>query len=123
MVIEGGDGETITFGTGEIPEDMTTPIADGGDVTSTFTADGQMTVMVQYPQSMFDQLVATYDGHFTGDGVNRYESSSNTDDGNVRTVTWVSDDGNASVTVSDCYSIDSDGLDAVCVAVFEGGES
>ncbi len=121
MVIEGEDGESMTIGGGEVPEGMKTPVAAGGRVMSTFESSGDFSVSLEYPASMFDELVAQYDGYITGDGVSRYESSSSANDGTVNTVTWVSADGSAQVSVSDCYSTDTGDLDAVCVSIYESG--
>jgi len=122
MVIEGDNGETMTFGSGEIPEGMNTPVADGGNVISTMSAEGLVNVVIEYPTSMYDELVEMYDDFFSGDGVQRFESSSSEGSGTQRAVTWMPADGTTQVTLSDCDSSGSDELDAACVAVMEFGE-
>lgn len=122
MVIEGEDGEVMSFGSGEIPEGLETPIPDGGNVTSSLTAPGQVSVTLEYDQARFDELVATYDGVMSGDGVDRYESTSSAGDDTIRTVSWSGNDGDTFVTVSDCYSTSSGEMDAVCVSVYETTE-
>jgi hypothetical protein len=119
MTVEGEDGETITIGGGEVPEGMQTPIADGGAVTQTYTTDNERSVALEYPASMFDNLVSLYDGAFGGDDVARSESSYTTDDGTVRSVNWYDSEANTNVTVSDCYSLSSGELDSICVNIYE----
>lgn len=121
MTIEGEDGETMTIGGGEIPEGMVTPLPEGGDVMSTLSASGMISVAIEYPASMFDELVEMYDGVFSGD-TQRFESSSPDGDGTQRAVTWMSADGGRQVTVADCESMGSGNADAVCVSVMEISE-
>ena len=120
MTVEGEDGETFSFGGGEIPEGLQVPIADGGDVISSFSSNSDKSVTLNYPASEFDQLVSFYDSQLgSGDSVSRFESSYSTDDGNMRNVSWTDDDeGNWNVSVGDCYGTGGD-LDSVCVTIFE----
>ena len=122
MVIEGEGGDVMTFGGGEIPEGLVTPIPDGGSVVSSMQLEGDLSVSVEYDKSRFDELVATFDSLMGGDDVNRFESSSSTDDGTIRSVSWTAGDGNQWVSVSDCYSMSSGELDAVCLNVAEYGD-
>lgn len=122
MTIEGEDGETMTIGGGEIPDGMATPVPDGGDVVSSMTASGMISVAIEYPASMFDELVDMYDGIFSGDDVQRFETSSSSDGGTQKVVTWASADGSAQVTVADCESMGTGDADAVCVSVLEINE-
>lgn len=119
MVIEGEDGEVMTFGSGEIPEGLTVPIPDGGSVTSSLQAQGQMSVSLEYDQSRFDELVASYDSVMKGDDVDRFESTSSAGDDTIRTVSWSANSGNTFVSVSDCYSMSSGEMDAACVTVYQ----
>lgn len=119
MTIEGEDGETFTFGGGEVPDDMETPIANGGTVVSSFSSETDRSVSVEYDSGMFDQLVSMYDGIFDGDDISRSESSYSTDDGTVRSVSWWSSDSYTNVSVSDCYSISSGQLTSVCATIYE----
>ncbi len=119
MTVEGEDGETFTIGGGEVPDDLQTPVADGGNVTSTFSSNTDRSVGIEYPENRFDELVSMYDGIFSGDSVSRSESSYSTDEGTIRSVNWWDSDSNANVTVSDCYSISSGQLTSVCVNIFE----
>ncbi len=120
MTIEGEDGETFTFGGGEVPDGMVTPIADGGTVVQSYSSDSDRSVSVEYSAGMYEQLVTMYDGVFDGvDNVSRTESSYTTEDGTIRTVGWYGGNGSTNVTVSDCYTISSGQLDSVCVTIYE----
>ncbi|MDJ0952655.1 MAG: hypothetical protein QNJ81_03145 [Acidimicrobiia bacterium] len=120
MTIEGEDGETFTFGGGEVPADMVTPIADGGTVVQSYSSDSDRSVSVEYSAAMFEQLVDLYEGVFAGvDDVSRTESSYTTEDGTIRNVGWYGGSGAINVTVSDCYTISSGQLDSVCVTIYE----
>jgi len=121
ITVEGEDGETMSFGGGEVPEGMQTPVPDGGKVTSSFTAEGDMSVALAYPNTSFDQLVSFYDSELDPDSedVDRYESTFESDDGTIRNVSWSATDGNWNVTVNSCYSLETGDLDSACVTIYE----
>ncbi len=121
MTVEGEDGETMTIGGGDVPEGMETPIPSGGSVLQSFSSDTDLSVVLEYPATSFDELVSLYDATFDGPGISRSESSFTSDDGTMRSVNWISDDGSLRVSVNDCYSASSGELDGVCLNVFESG--
>lgn len=121
MVIEGEDGEVMTFGSGEIPEGLLVPVPDGGNVTATFTSGEDISVTLEYPGAMFDELVQTYDGVLGGDDVQRNESTFSSDDGTMRSVNWYANDASILVSVADCYSTTSGDLESVCVTINQTG--
>jgi len=119
MEIEGEDGEMMTFGGGNVPEGMITPIADGGEVVQSYSSTNDLSVSIEYDNSRFDELVSMYDGVIDGEDTTRSESSWASDDGTIRSVSWYANQNSVSVTVADCYSISSGELDRVCVTIYE----
>ncbi len=120
MTIEGEDGQSFSIGSGSVPDGMKTTIADGGNVVQSYNSDNDRSVTIEYPSSRFDELVALYESEFQGvEDVSKFESSNSTDDGVIRNVGWFVSSGNTNVNVSDCYTMSSGALDAVCVTIYE----
>ena len=120
MTVEGEDGEVMTFGGGEVPDDLTVPYPGGGEVTGTFSSENDVTVALIYPQAEFDSLASFYDDALKpdSDDVDRSESSFSTEDGTQRSVFWISSDGDFQVSVTDCYGLGGE-FDSVCVNIYE----
>ena len=116
ITIEGEDGESMTIGSGDIPPELTFPSLDGGSVGSTFVTGSDVSVVLQYPQSQFDQLVEFYDSSVDGE---RNESTFSSEDGTFRNVFYYSEDGAWNVIVADCVDFASGEFDAVCVTLAE----
>ena len=122
ITISGEDGEQMTFGGGEIPDELTIPVPDGGEVTMALTSGTDANVAMQYPSSEYDRLVAFYDSTFdvSSDAVDRQESTVSDESGTFRSVYWNdADNYNWTVSVADCFTGTSDEPDAVCVTIFE----
>lgn len=119
MTVEGEDGEVMTIGGGEIPEELTLPYVDGGDVVQSFVSNTDVTVVLQYPGAQFDQLVAFYDSELNSGDVDRNESSYTTDDGTFRNVAWYPSSGDWTATVGDCFGTASGDLDTACVTLYQ----
>ncbi len=122
---EGDDGESVTIGGGEVPESMDIDIPNGGDVLNTFESGDDVSVTLTWPSSQFDSLVSFYQDWVDGQGGewNKTTSSSQSDDGTIRTTTWWNyEDGSTNITVFDCYSMSGDGLDSVCVTLVRSSQ-
>ena len=120
--IEGPDGESISIGGGEVPDEITVPIPDGGSVVSTFVSDGNGSVSLAYDQSEFESLVSFYDDWVSSQAqdFDRSESSFSSDEGTIRNVGWFSNaEVQINITVTDCYGPGDDGLASACVNVVE----
>jgi hypothetical protein len=121
MVIEGEDGEVMTFGTGDLPEGLLVPVPDGGKIIQTLTSGEDIMAMLEYAGSEFDQLVSVYDGAMGGSDVQRNESTFSNEDGTVRSVNWYADNLSLFVTVADCYSTSNGELESVCLTINQSG--
>jgi hypothetical protein len=121
ITVEGDDGETMTFGGGDIPDGLTVPVPDGGEVTMSLTSDQDISVALQYPENAYDQLVAFYDSNLdvSSDSVDRYESTMSTEQGTIRSVNWNESNYGWTVNVSDCFGGVTGELDSICVTIFE----
>ena len=121
ITVEGDEGETMTFGGVEVPDGLTVPVPDGGEVTMSLTSDQDISVALQYPQSEFGRLVEFYDSNLdaSSDDVDRFESTMSTEQGTVRTVNWNASGYDWAVTVSDCFSGTTGEMDSACVTIFE----
>lgn len=114
ITVEGDDGETMVIGGGEIPDDLDLPYPPGGDVQTAITSDTEVLASLQYADGDFDQIVAFYDGE-----LNNYERSATEftgEDGTFRTVYWISEDNNSTVSVGDCI-----GFPGICVNLLQSG--
>jgi hypothetical protein len=112
------DEGSMTIGGGEIPDGLTVPLPDGGDVQSSITMNNDLTVSLAWPTSEYEPLVSYYDD-WTGGEAQEFDRSSSTfetDDGVFRTTTWYSSDRNISIVVADCYSTSGE-LDSACVNI------
>jgi len=80
----------------ELPEGFPLPVPDGGTVFYSATDASAMVVMLEYPASMLEELIETYEDYFAGkDDVQKVEMS------NPTMYIWNTSDGNESVTVAD----------------------
>ncbi|NIA25462.1 MAG: hypothetical protein GWP04_07810 [Gammaproteobacteria bacterium] len=116
--VESEEG-TMIIGGGEIPESLTVPVPDGGEVTGSVSAPDAVTVSIAYPKGDYDAIVEFYDD-WTGS--RDYEKNSfSTEDGDlkVRSTMWFSNDGNTSITVSDGCTMTSADETGVCVMIIE----
>ena len=131
-----GDGDDVTinletedgsmsFGAGaEMPDELEIPVPDGGDVISSFTADGAVSVSLSYEHGRFDEIVGFYENWTdgTGDEWDANTLSLDTGEGNQRTNMWVQNETSSMVTVSDCPATGSNSTDlnAACVMIVQG---
>ncbi len=118
------EGESISIGGGEVPDSLEVDVPSGGDVMQSIESNDVVMVMLSWPQSEFDSIVSFYD-NWVGNQPTDFDkqtSTIETSDGTVRTVNWWGGEPGISISISDCYSLDSDGLDAVCVTVTDSNE-
>ena len=120
--IEGEDGETMTFGGGDVPEGMKVAIPDGGEVIQSFSDSSNRSVTLEYPADRYDELVAFYDNELEGAEVTRSASTTSTDDGEMKAVSWFADDAGRNITVNTCFSFLTGELDKACVVIYETDE-
>lgn len=103
----------------EVPDGLTFPFPDGGNVTTAASDGSYVSIAVQYPIDRYDEIVAYYESWIDGTGGDWSESRSTTDMGDVdvRNATWIS--GASAIIVNDCISIDTGEFDLVCVTLNE----
>ena len=116
--VEGPEGQSISIGGGEVPDEITVPIPDGGDVTTSYVGSNDAAVALFYPQSEFDALVAYYEDWVASQSeeFDKNTSTFSSDDGTIRNVTWYSAERSTNISVGDCYSLEG-GLDNVCLNI------
>ncbi|MCP3995707.1 MAG: hypothetical protein GY722_11665 [bacterium] len=120
VTVEGEDGGTMSIGGGEIPDGLTLPVADGGDVLTSFVSDQDMSVMLIYPGAAYDQIAAFYEAQLpSGEDVFKSENSFTDDEGEHRSISWIGD--SFMVSVQDCEGPDSNELDSACVNLTQFG--
>lgn len=118
VTVEGGDSR-LSVGSGvDLPEGLTIPLPDGGNVTSSGSDGSYVFAAALYPLEEFDQIVGFYADWTAGDGRewNHSESAFSSDEGTVRGAQWIS--GPSSIAIATCI-VDGDGYDTVCVTVNE----
>ena len=121
MVIEGEGGEVMTLGAGELPDGLLVPVPNGGKVLQTFTSGDDISAVLEYPASQFDQLAGVYDAAMSGNDMQRNESTFSSNDGTIRSVNWFANDGSIFVSLSDCHSATSGELESACVTINQTG--
>ncbi|HDL49474.1 MAG TPA: hypothetical protein ENH33_05890 [Actinobacteria bacterium] len=117
--VESEEG-TMVFGGGEIPEGLTVPVPDGGEVTASISTPDGLSVSLSYTKADYDDIVKFYED-WTGSGDFQKNSFSSESGGTtVRSTSWYSGDGNISISVADsCVSASGD-EGAVCVMIIQG---
>jgi hypothetical protein len=115
------DGETITIGSGDIPEGLTVPVADGGEVVASTSGDRGISVSLTYPGDRFDDLVATYQSWADGSGldVQKTETTYESEGNELRNVAWSTGDGSVYVALAGCVGMESGEYDSACVNIYE----
>lgn len=130
-----GDGDDVTInidseegsfsvGAGvEIPEQLQTPVPDGGNATQAGTQDDQVFVTIVYPAGQYEQIAGFYD-EWTASTGSEWRSSTNTfevDGEAQRSASWSTDDGSVYLYVNDCkdFSNEDAAADATCLTITE----
>jgi hypothetical protein len=122
--VESEDG-SMTFGAGsEMPESLTIPVPDGGDVTMSMEVDGGVMVNLTYAKGDYDAIVAFYDDWTAGSGEDFDKQTMSFDTGGVdqRSTMWIGTGTDTFVSVGDCFDVYSEEpsgeeFNAVCVNI------
>ncbi len=126
--MESEDG-SITIGAGsEIPESLTIPVPDGGDVTTSVEMEEGVMVVVTYPEGDYDAIVSFYDDWTAGTGEDFDKQTMSLDTGGAdqRSTMWIGSSSETFVSVGDCFDVyaeESSGeeFNAVCVNINQAG--
>ena len=126
--MESEDG-SITIGAGsEMPEGLTIPVPDGGDVTTSVEMEEGVMVVVTYPKGDFDQIAAFYDDWTAGSGDDFDKQTMSLDTGgpDQRSSMWIGNSSETFISVGDCFDVhaeESSGeeFNAVCVNINQAG--
>jgi hypothetical protein len=126
--MESEDG-SVSIGAGsEMPEGLTIPVPDGGDITTSVEMEQGVMVAVTYPKGDYDAIVAFYDDWTAGSGddFDRQSMSLDTGGPDQRSTIWVGSTSETFVSVGDCFDVhaeESSGeeFDAVCVNINQAG--
>jgi hypothetical protein len=105
------DQGSATFGGGEIPDSIDVDLPSGGNVVSSIEADSGASVMVEYPDANFDDIVATLQSWVDAqpDDYTAFTSSG----GGIQNQAWGSD--TTAISVQTCTT--TSGGQGVCVSV------
>lgn len=120
------DEGSITFGGGELPDNLPIPVPDGYQVTSVFTADETASVGLAYPAADYDAIVAYYDDWTSNQSTEWSNSTSSIsgDDGMINSASWSEDGGGSYIALSSFCIIFDDSVDpddCVTVNITSGG--
>ena len=101
--IEGEDGETATFGGGELPDDLPFDVPGGGDVQAVIQTNNGSTITLVYPSDEFDSLVDHFQKIFDAESAGDEDSfQSSTSNPKSASFAWnTSDGGLRSITISE----------------------
>jgi hypothetical protein len=121
--VEGEDGSSLQVGgAAEVPDELTFPVPDGGEVNTALTDSSYVAVSIQYPTDQFDDIVSFYDDWTSGTGDEWSRSESTIDMGEgltQRSAQWVN--GSNLISVADCFTLEtgSSSFGAICLNVNE----
>ena len=126
--MESEDG-SISIGAGsEMPEGLTIPVPDGGDVTTSVEMEEGVMVGLTYPKGDYDAIVAFYDDWTagSGEGFDKQTMSLDTGGPDQRSTMWIGTGSQTFVSVGDCFDVhaeESSGeeFNAVCVNINQAG--
>ena len=118
--VQSEDG-SFAIGSGvDVPDGLTFPLPDGGDVTTAGTDASYVFVAVQYPKDRFDEIVSFYKAWTSADDRewNVIESTTQLSGDTIRSAQWQS--GPSLILVNDCVTTSGE-FDTVCVTLNESG--
>ncbi len=118
--IETDDG-LLSIGGGDLPDDFAVPLPDGYSVSSVISSSDGAAVSVSYAPNQWDELISFFDDWVDGQAGDWRNNSSTFESGDgqaQRTSGWYGE--TTSITVSDCFIVQGDAFDAVCVIVITG---
>ena len=126
--MESEDG-SITIGAGsEMPEGLSIPVPDGGDVTTSVEMEEGVMVVVTYPEGDYDAIVSFYDDWTAGSGDDFDKQTMSLDTGGAdqRSTMWIGATTETFISVGDCFDVyaeESSGeeFNAVCVNINQAG--
>jgi hypothetical protein len=112
---------SFAIGSGlDVPDGLTFPLPNGGEVTQAGTDASYVFAAVQYPKDRYDEIVALYKDWTSADDRewNLIESSTEMSGETIRGAQWIS--GASAITVNDCVTL-SGQFDSVCVVLNQSG--
>jgi hypothetical protein len=126
--MESEDG-SVSIGTGsEMPEGLTIPVPDGGEVTTSVEMTEGVMVVLTFQKGRYDEIVAFYDDWTAGSGEEFEKQSMSFETGgqDQRSTMWVGTSSDSFVSVGDCFDVqaeESSGeeFNAVCVNINQAG--
>jgi hypothetical protein len=116
------DGSFSSGSNIDLPDGLTIPVPDGGNVQLTGSQDGDAFASIVYPRGRYEDLVSYYqdwtDG--TGDEWEVTTSSLQMGEEQQRSSIWSRSEPSTTVIVADCFDVlnaADDGLNAACVTM------
>lgn len=119
--IESDEG-SISIGSGAtLPDSLTIPVPDGGDVISSFSDANSAGGSITYPGDRYEELVGFYESWTAGIGGEWQTSTSSFElDGQTqRTSQWSNEGNQYFILVSDCIDIGTGEFTSACVTINE----
>jgi len=122
--IQSDDG-SLSIGSGaQLPDELTIPVPDGGNVTAAGSQNTSVFAAVTYSIDRYDELVAFYDSWTDGTGDEWQTQTATIDIGgqSQRSAAWNNVDLDFYISVADCFDVSSSGtnLNATCVTINQG---
>jgi hypothetical protein len=116
------DEGSFSIGGDEIPAGFPIPFPSGYEVVSVFSSDTGGAVAVISPGDRWDEIVGFYDDWTAGQSGEWQTGSYSTDSGDGTTQRGSSwSESSTQISASDCFGLESDTLDSVCVTAVAGG--
>ncbi len=103
--MESEDG-TFTMGAGsEMPEGLTVPVPDGGEITTSVEMEDGVMVVLMFEKGRYEEIVAYYDDWTAGTGEKYEKQTMSVDTGgpDQRSTMWVGTESNSFVALGDCF--------------------
>lgn len=120
VTIESEEGSVSVGANVEIPDSLSVPVPSGAVAVVAFS-DGATTSLSLTSDQGFDEVVEFYEDWASSFDPPLETSfmEYTTDDGAIKTMTWLDGPGTVSVTAAICFSVDTGELDDVCITIFE----
>jgi len=123
LTIESDEGTVSVGANVDIPDSLSVPVPSGAVAVNVFTDDTDTMVSLTSDQG-FDEVVEFYEDWASSvdPALETSFMEYTTDNGVIKTMTWLDDPGTIAVTAAICFSVETGELDDVCITIFETPE-
>lgn len=121
VTIETDEGTVSLGGNQDLPDGLKLPVLNGGKTVSVFESEGEIAVVLSYPENAFDEVAAFYDDQMSGQGgFERTAFDIDSADGvQIRNVSWIHESGRQTVNITTCPDFTGTFERVTCVSLID----